>query len=561
MSKILISCVPNFSEGRNKAALDEIAQAIRAVQGVALLHIDPGASTNRTVFTFVGTPEDVIEAAFQAIRAAANLIDMRVHSGAHPRMGATDVCPLVPLSGISWQELVPYSIQLARRVGKELDIPVYLYEYSAAASHRKSLSAIREGEYEGFANKMKQPQWLPDFGPVTFNLKSGATVIGVREFLVAYNVNLNSKSVRLANSVAFDVRENGRVRTENGKPTGKPVIGSDGEPERIPGMLKHCKGIGWYVEEYGIAQVSMNLTNLTETPLHKAFEACEVSAQKRGLRVTGSEVVGLLPKKCLVEAGKFFLEKQGRSTGIPEEDLIEIAVKSLGLSELSPFIASERIIELAAFKNNAPLAGLKINEFVAEVSRETPAPGGGSVAALVGSLGAALGAMVANLSAGKRGWEEKIPHFSSLADKLQAAKQQLLDAVDQDTAAFKLVMNAFSLPKTTDIEKQQRQEAIQKATLEAAYVPFKTIQAAISLYPMLSELVQHGNPSSFSDALVGALCVHTCVKGCGYNVQVNLQGIDNQDISDDLKKKTLTLVAESKSSFERIEAIANEKLR
>ena len=560
MSKILISCVPNFSEGRNKAVLDEIAQSIRAVSGVSLLHIDPGVSTNRTVFTFVGSPEDVIEAAFQAIQTASTLIDMRLHTGAHPRMGATDVCPLVPLSGITWQELVPYSIQLAKRVGTELNIPVYLYEYSASASYRNNLSVIREGEYEGFFTKIKHPEWAPDFGPLEFNAKSGATVIGVREFLVAYNVNLNTKSVRLANSVAFDVRENGRVRTVDGKPTGKPIIGPDGEPERIPGMLKHCKGIGWYVEEYGIAQVSMNLTNLGETPLHKAFEACETSAQQRGLRVTGSEIVGLVPQKCLIEAGRYFLERQGRSTGIPENDLIEIAVKSLGLNELSPFVVPERVIEYAAFKSANSLVALTVSDFVHEVSRESPAPGGGSVSALIGSLGAALGAMVANLSAGKRGWEDKLLKFSDISSELQLIKQSLLETVDQDTDAFKTVMDAFSLPKSSESEKKDRQQAIQKANLEAALVPFRAMQTAIALYPPLIELIQNGNPSSVTDALVGGLCAHTCVYGCAYNVQINLQSIDDKEITKNLISKVAALKAESLKNLNQIELLANEKL-
>src|SRR6267378_4950888 len=407
----LIECVPNFSEGRDPNVIRQITTAIESVDGVSLLDVDPGASTNRTVVTFVGSPEAAVEAAFRGIQKAAELIDMRKHKGAHPRMGATDVCPFVPVSDVSWEEAIACAKQLGKRVAEELNIPVYLYEKAAGDPSRSNLSAIRTGEYEGFFEKIKQPQWKPDFGPSAFNEKSGATVIGVRDFLIAYNVNLNTKSVRRANAVAFDVREQGRVKTEDGTPSGKPVLDSNGEPVRIPGMLKHVKAIGWFVKEYGIAQVSMNLTNIEETPLHVAFDACVEAAAKRGMRVTGSEIVGMVPKKCLTDAGRYFLRKQKWSEGASEEELIDIAVKSMGLSELKPFDPKEKVIELkieSGSKSGTKKSLVKMNlrEFCNETLSDSPAPGGGSVAALMGALGASLGGMVANLSAGKRGWDD-----------------------------------------------------------------------------------------------------------------------------------------------------------
>src|ERR1700741_3374249 len=409
----LIECVPNFSEGRNLEIIRQITDAIASVEGISLLNVDPGASTNRTVGTFVGSPEAAVEAAFRGIRKAAELIDMRKQKGAHPRMGATDVCPFIPVSNVSWEEAIACANRLAKRVGDELKIAVYLYEKAAKNESRSNLSVIRAGEYEGFFEKIRRPEWKPDFGPAVFNEKSGATVIGVRDFLIAYNVNLNTKSARRANAVAFDVREQGRVKTEDGTPSGKPVLDANGEPVRIPGMLKHVKGIGWFVKEYGIAQVSMNLTNIEETPLHAAFDACVESAAKRGLRVTGSEIVGMVPKKSLLDAARYFLRKQQWSQGASEEELIDIAIRSMGLSELKHFDPKEKVIELKMESDSKSLVKMNLREFCNETLSDSPAPGGGSVAALMGALGASLGGMVANLSAGKRGWDDKLEYFSN----------------------------------------------------------------------------------------------------------------------------------------------------
>src|SRR6476661_5896322 len=480
MQKI-VECVPNFSEGRDLEVIRQITTAIESVEGVSLLNVDPGASTNRTVVTLAGNPEAVVEAAFRGIQMAAELIDMRKHTGAHPRMGATDVCPFIPVSNVTWEEAIECARKLGQRVGEDRQIPVYLYEKAASDPARSNLSIIRAGEYEGFFDKIKQPAWKPDFGPAVFNERSGATVIGAREFLVAYNANLNTKAVRRANSVAFDVRENGRVKTEDGTPTGKPVLDAKGEPVREPGKLQHVKAIGWYVEEYGIAQVSMNLTNLEETPLHAAFEACVESASKRGLRVTGSEVVGMLPKKCLVDAGRYFLRKQKWSEGASEEELIDIAIRSMGLSELKPFDPKEKVIEFkmeSSDANRKSLVRMDLRQFCNETLSDSPAPGGGSVAALMGALGVSLGGMVANLSAGKRGWDDKLQYFSDWAVKAQELKDELLSLVDEDTNAFNKVMDAFALPKNSAEEKAERAAAIEEATKHAAEVPLKVMETA-----------------------------------------------------------------------------------
>src|SRR5881398_2189229 len=462
----LIECVPNFSEGREQNVIRQITDAIESVEGVSLLDVDPGASTNRTVVTFVGNPEAAVEAAFRGIKKAAELIDMRKHKGAHPRMGATDVCPFIPVSNISWDEAIDCANKLGKRVGEELGIPVYLYEKAAKDKSRSNLSIIRAGEYEGFFEKVKQLVWKPDFGPAVFNEKAGATVIGVRDFLVAYNVNLNTKSVRRATSVAFDVREQGRVKTEDGTPSGKPVLDANGEPTRIPGILKHVKAIGWFVKEYGIAQVSMNLTDIEVTPLHAAFDACCESAARRGLRVTGSEIVGMVPKKSLVDAGRYFLRKQKWSEGVSDEELIDIAIRSMGLSELKPFYPKEKVIEfkIESAEPKRSRAKMNLREFCNETLSDSPAPGGGSVAALMGALGASLGGMVANLSAGKRGWDDKLEYFSNWAVTAQQLKDELLALVDEDTAAFTEVMDAFALPKESAEEKAARAAAIAKAT-------------------------------------------------------------------------------------------------
>jgi len=557
----LIECVPNFSEGRDLDLIRQITGAIESVDGVALLDVDPGATTNRTVVTFVGSPEGGVEAAFRAIQKAAELIDMRKHKGAHPRMGTTDVCPFVPVSNVSWEEAVACAQQLAKRVGDELNIPVYLYERAAKDKSRSNLSVIRTGEYEGFFEKIKQPEWKPDFGPAVFNKKSGATVIGARDFLVAYNVNLNTKSVRRANSVAFDVRENGRIKTEDGTPSGKPVLDENGEPVRILGMLKHVKAIGWYVEEYGIAQVSMNLTNIEETPLHAAFDACAEAAGKRGLRATGSEIVGMVPKKCLVDAGRYFLRKQKWSEGAAEEELIDIAIRSMGLSELKPFDPKEKVIEFkieSASKKS--LLKMNLRQFCNETLSDSPAPGGGSVAALMGALGASLGGMVANLSAGKRGWDDKLKYFSDWAVKAQQLKDELLFLVDEDTAAFNKVMAAFALPKESLEEKAARTAAIQSANKYAAEIPLRVMETAAKSYPLLADMAENGNPASISDVGVGLLAVHACIGGAAMNVRINLAGLKDEKFKSTLRKKIQQISAESDSRFKEINQIVESKL-
>ena len=558
----LIECVPNFSEGRDLEIVRQITAAIESADGISLLDVDPGASTNRTVVTFVGTPEAAVEAAFRGIQKAAELIDMREHKGAHPRMGATDVCPFVPINNVSWEEAIACASELGKRVGEELKIPVYLYEKAAKDKSRSNLAIVRAGEYEGLFDKIKDQAWKPDFGPSVFNEKSGATAIGARAFLIAYNVNLNTKAVRRAMSVAFDVRENGRIKTEDGTPSGKPVLDQSGEPVRVPGMLKHVKAIGWYVEEYGIAQVSMNLTNIEETPLHAAFDACNESATKRGLRVTGSEIVGMLPKKCLVDAGKYFLRKQKCSEGASEEELIDIAIRSMGLNELKPFDAKEKIIELKmdSATSKKSLLNMNLRQFCNETLSDSPAPGGGSVAALMGALGVSLGGMVANLSAGKRGWDDKLDYFSDWAVKAQQLKDELLVLVDEDTAAFNKVMDAFALPKDSAEEKEARAAAIQVATKGAAQVPLKVMETASKSYQLLSEMAEKGNPASISDVGVGLLAVRACVEGAAMNVRINLAGLKDEKSKSALLKKIEQISEQSESEFKRIIRVVESKL-
>lgn len=557
----LIECVPNFSEGRDRDVIRQITDAIASVDGVSLLDVDPGASTNRTVVTFVGAPEAVVEGAFRGIQKAAELIDMSRHRGAHPRMGATDVCPFIPVSEVTWEEAIECARSLGKRVGEELKIPVYLYERAASGPERSSLSIIRAGEYEGFFEKIKQPQWQPDFGPAEMNAKSGATVIGARDFLVAYNVNLNTKSVRRANSVAFDVREQGRAKTEDGSPAGKKVLDEKGEPVRIPGMLKHVKGIGWYVEEYGIAQVSMNLTNISVTPLHAAFDACCKAAEQRGLRVTGSEVVGMLPKNCLIDAGRFFLRQQNWSEGASEEELIDLAIRSMGLRELKPFDPKEKIIEYKIEKPAAKsLVRLSLRQFCNETLSDSPAPGGGSVAALMGALGASLGGMVANLSAGKRGWDDKLEFFSNWAVKAQELKDQLLSLVDEDTAAFNQVMAAFALPKGSPEERAARSKAIEKANRVAAEVPLRVMETAYRSYEILSEMAAQGNPASISDVGVGLLATRACIDGAGLNVLINLAAIKDAEFKERLTKRVREIGLHSETEVKKISRIVEAKL-
>lgn len=523
-SNAIIECVPNFSEGRNMDVINRITDEIEKVDGATLLDVDPGKATNRTVVTFVGNPESVIEAAFQAIKKAGELIDMRNHTGEHPRMGATDVCPLIPVSGITMEETAEFARKLAKRVGEELGIPAYLYENSASADYRRNLAEIRKGEYEGIADKIGTDKWKPDFGPAKFNERTGNTAIGAREFLVAYNINLNTTSTRRANAVAFDVREKGRTKKDENM---KPVLDENGEPIVEPGLLKHVKGIGWYIEEYGVAQISMNLTNINITPLHVAFDTVCERAQARGLRVTGSELVGLVPLEAMVEAGKFFLRKQERSIGVGEEELVRIAIKTMGLDELTPFDPQKKIVEYAMKQHEQKkLVDMSLKKFALETASESPAPGGGSIAAYCGALGAALGTMVANLSSHKRGWDSRWEEFSDHAIKGQAIMKELLDLVDKDTEAFNDIMAAFGLPKGSDEEKAARKAAIEAATINAIKIPYRTMELSYDTFELAKDMAEIGNPNSVSDAGVGALCARAGVKGAYLNVLINAQGLE-----------------------------------
>ena len=557
----LIECVPNFSEGRDPAIIKQITDAASRVEGVALLHVDPGKSTNRTVVTLAGAPEAVIEAAFRAIAKAAELIDMRQHHGEHPRMGATDVCPLVPISGITMAETAAFATKLARRVGGELNIPVYLYEHAQPNPARQNLSVIRSGEYEGFAQKIHDPAWKPDFGPAEFNARSGATVIGARDFLVAFNVNLNTTSTRRANAVAFDVREAGRPKREGDPLTGKTVLDAHGNEVTIPGTLKAVKAIGWYIEECGIAQVSMNLTNVSVTPLHVAFDEVCDKAETRGMRVTGSELVGLVPLQTMLNAGRYFLRKQQRSLGVSERDLIHIAIKSLGLDELGPFNPDERIIEYRLRNPSVKrLVNRTVAGFVDETASESVAPGGGSVSALLGALAAGLGTMVANLSAHKRGWDGRWEEFSDWAVKGQALKDELIRLVDADTDAFNLVMAALALPKTTADEKAARARALEAANRGATEVPFRVMQAAHGTFALLKAMASHGNPASASDAGVGALCARSAVLGAWLNVRTNVAGLKDKKAVDGIMTEGARIAADAVTMEMTIREIVEGKI-
>ncbi len=541
----LLECVPNFSEGRDPAVIKAITDAIESVEGVWLLDVDPGKATNRTVVTFVGTPAEVVEAAFRSIKRASELIDMRRHRGEHPRIGATDVCPLIPIAGITMEEAVQWAHRLAHRVGEELGIPVYLYEAAATAPKRCNLADIRAGEYEALPERLRQPEWRPDYGPAIFNPKAGATVIGARDFLIAYNVNLNTTSTRRANAVAFDVREQGRVI--NG--------------ERIPGALKFVKAIGWHIEEYGIAQVSMNLTNIRETPIHLAFEACCESANRRGMRVTGSELVGMIPLQAMLEAGRYFLRKQQRSTGVSEAELIRIAVKSMGLDELTSFNPAQKIIEYQLRRlEESPLAHLSLMRFADETASESAAPGGGSVAAYAGALAAALAAMVANISAHKRGWDERWAFFSDWAERGQQLKDELLRLVDEDTKAFNAILAAFRLPKSNDAHITARQQAIQQATRRAIEVPFRVLELSFDTFDLLKAMAQEGNPNSASDAGVGALCARTAVHGALLNVQTNMIGFEDRSFAEAVLQKATDLAQQADKQEQEILAIVRTKI-
>jgi glutamate formiminotransferase/formiminotetrahydrofolate cyclodeaminase len=549
----LIECVPNISEGRDQTKIKAIADVVETVEGVRLLDVDPGKSTNRTVITFVGTPEGVEEAAFRLIKKAAELIDMSKHTGAHPRMGATDVCPFVPIANVTMDDCVRVARNLGKRVGKELGIPGYFYENAATSDRRKNLAHCRSGEYEGL-DKLAKEGWEPDFGPSEFNAhvrQTGATAIGARDFLVAYNINLNTTSVRRANAIAFDIREAGRVKREGDPLTGKIVTDKDGEPVRIPGSLKAVKGIGWYIDEYGIAQLSLNLTNINITPVHTAFdEACK-RASERGIRVTGSEIVGLIPKKVLIDAADYFLEKQERSLGIDEAEKIKIAVKSLGLDDLAPFNAHEKVIEyLIESEVDKLLVNKTLRGFSNETASESPAPGGGSISAYCGAMGISLGIMVANLSAHKRGWDHRWKEFSSWAEKGLALQQELLHLVDEDTQAFNQIMEAYGLPKSTDAEKKVRTEAIQKATQYAIEVPLRVAETAASALEVIAEMAKIGNPNSVTDAGVGALCARTAVLGAVMNIRINAVDLhDKQWLAGVLARaEALENFAETKES-------------
>ncbi|MEI8136613.1 MAG: glutamate formimidoyltransferase [Bacteroidota bacterium] len=534
----LIECVPNFSEGVDLNIIKQITCVIESVDGVKLLNVDPGKATNRTVVTFVGNPKSVIDAAFLAIKKAGELIDMSKHKGEHPRMGAADVCPLIPISNISMEETAKYAQQLAKRVGEELNLPVYLYEESQVNKNRSNLSIIRNGEYEGFFKKIKLPEWKPDFGPAEYDAFRGATVIGARDFLVAYNINLNTTSTRRANSIAFDVREAGRVVREGNSLTGKILLNADGSPKSIPGTLKSVKAIGWYIEEYGVCQISMNLTNINITPVHIAFDEVCKKATERGIRVTGSELVGLIPLKSLLDAGIYFLKKQQRSVGVSESELIKIAVKSMGLDELAPFKPEERIIEyLLKEKADSKLISMNLAAFSDETASESPAPGGGSIAAYVGSLGISLATMVANLSSHKKGWDDKWEEFGAWAKKGQKIKNELLRLVDADTAAFNKIMTAFSLPKSTEEEKKARTEAIQSATKFAIEVPFKVMQLSYDSLEIIKAMAEIGNPNSVSDAGVGALCARSAVMGAFMNVRINASDYNDKTFVNDILAK------------------------
>ncbi len=537
MDHQLIECVPNFSEGNDLSVIQQITAQIETVEGVKLLDVDPGKATNRTVVTFVGPPKEVLEAAVRAVRKASELIDMRQHRGEHPRFGATDVCPLVPVADITMEETVVYARQLAQRLGEELGITVYCYERAAFTEERRNLAYVRSGEYEGLKDKLRKPEWKPDFGPAEFNAKSGATAVGARDFLVAYNVNLNTTSTRRANAIAYDVREKGRPKREGHPLTGRIVADENGDPVMIPGSLKCVKAIGWYIKEYGIAQISINLTNLSVTPVHVAFDEVCQKAAERGVRVTGSELVGLIPLRAMLDAGRYFLKKQKRSTGVSDKELIKIAVKSLGLNDLYPFKPEEKIIEYAIAAKGPPvqrLVDLSLADFVEETASESPAPGGGSVSASVGALGVALATMVANLSAHKQGWEERWEDFSDWAEKGKNYYNALLKLVDEDTQAFNHLMEAFGLPKGTAAEKAERQQAIQEATRRAIEVPFRVMQTALAAMEVMKAMAEVGNPSSVSDAGVAALCARTAVMGAFLNVKINCPGLEDKTFGRDI---------------------------
>ncbi len=562
--KKLIECVPNFSEGRDMNVINQITAEIEKVEGVKLIDVDPGQATNRTVVTMVGTPDEVLEAAFQAIKKAQELIDMRKHSGAHPRFGATDVCPLVPVANISMEETAEFAHKLAKRVGEELEIPIYCYENAALSENRRNLAVCRAGEYEALGDRVVTEEWKPDFGPGIWTekqMKSGATAISARNFLVAVNYNLNTTSTRRANAIAFDVREKGRQKREGGVLSGKLIKDENGKVVWEPGLLKHTKAIGWFIDEYGIAQVSMNMTNIEETPLHKAFDTVSERAQARGIRVSGTEIVGVIPLNAILEAGRYFLRKQNRSTGISDSELIKIAVKSMGLDDLYPFEPNKKIIEyILEDESSHPLINMNLTEFVEETASESPAPGGGSIAAYMGAMGAALGTMVANLSSHKRGWDERWEEFSDWAEKGKYYHDQLLKMVDEDTNAFNLIMDAFGLPKKTDEDKAARKQAIQDATKYAIEVPFKTMELCHDSMEVMKAMAEFGNPNSVTDAGVGALAAMAGVRGAFLNVKINTADLEDKDFVNDVIARGTDIVNRAAVLEQEILAVVESKM-
>ncbi|MDE7510286.1 MAG: glutamate formimidoyltransferase [Muribaculaceae bacterium] len=564
MKTRIIECVPNFSEGRDPEKIKQITDAITAVKGVKLLDVDPGEATNRTVVTFVGEPEAVVEAAFQGIKRAAELIDMRGHHGAHPRMGATDVCPLIPVAGVTLEECAELSRKLAERVAEELGIPTYCYEAAAFRPERKNLAVCREGEYEALPKKMGDPDKGPDFGNRPFDeavAKSGATTIGARDFLIAVNYNLNTTSTRRANAIAFDVREKGRPVREGGKVTGKPLKDAEGKVIMQPGTLKGTKAIGWFIDEYGIAQVSMNITDIATVPLHVAFDEVCRAARERGVRVTGTEIVGLVPKRTLIDAGKYFLKKQQRSAGIPDEEIIRIAVKSMGLDELKPFDPREKVIEYLVEDDSAKkLVDLTARGFAEETASESPAPGGGSISAYMGALGAALGTMVANLTAHKAAYDDRWEEFSDYAEQGQALMERLLHLVDEDTAAFNRIMDVFAMPKSTDAEKAARAAAMEAATLYATEVPLHTMEAAFEVFPLVRAMAEFGNPNSVTDAGVGALAARAAVRGAFLNVKINAAGLKDRAKAEALIARGAEIAAAAAAEEETVLTVVESKI-
>ncbi|MBN1651079.1 MAG: glutamate formimidoyltransferase [Bacteroidales bacterium] len=557
----LIECVPNFSEGRDLTIIKQITDVIESVEGIRLLDVDPGAATNRTVVTFVGEPEPVIEAALLGMKKAKELIDMRKHHGEHPRFGATDVCPLVPVANISMEETVEWALKLAKRAGEELNYPIYCYENAAQKPERKNLANVRSGEYEGLKKKLTDSNWKPDFGPAAFVAETGATAVSARDFLVAFNVNLNTTSTRRANAIAFDVRERGRVKREGNPITGKIVLDEKGNKVMVPGTLKAVKAIGWFIEEYGVAQISMNLTNISITSVHAAFDEVSKKANERGIRVTGSELVGVIPLNAMLEAGKYFLRKQKRSVGVSNEELVKIAVLSMGLDDLKPFNPKEKIIEyLMEEEDGKKLIDMNLREFANETSSESPAPGGGSISAYVGALGVSLGTMVANLSSHKAGWDERWEEFSTYAEAGQKYKDLLLHLVDEDTNAFNKIMDAFKLPRGNEEEKTARKLAIEEASKYAIEVPYRVIETSLKAMEIIKAMAEIGNPNSVSDAGVGALCARTAVMGAYLNVKINASGLSDKVYVDHILSKGKELEEKAQNLEQEILAITNSKI-